>query len=95
MTNSERYLTVRILFPKAGHADNMLSAIGKVANAARRFSGLVEIGAWRDEENDRIVSISLRESKELAMKATTEMHAQFADSHGRSGSGSRPRTISV
>ncbi len=45
MTNSERYLTVRILFPKAGHADDVLSAIGKVANAARRFDGLVEIGA--------------------------------------------------
>lgn len=79
MTDSQRYLTVRILFPKAGCIDDILSAVGKVADAARRFDGLVEIGAWLDEKNDRIVSISLWESKEQAMRATTEMHAQFAD----------------
>ncbi len=79
MTNSERYLTVRILHPKAGHTDDILSAIGKVADAARGFNGVVEIGAWLDEQNDRIVSISLWESKELAMKATMEMHGQFGD----------------
>ncbi len=79
MTNSDRYLTVRILYPKDGQTDAILSAVGKVAAAARRFDGLVEIGAWLDGENDRIVSISLWESKEQAMKATTEMHSQFAD----------------
>ncbi len=79
MTDSDRYLTVRILCPKAGHTDDILSAIGRVANAARRFSGLVEIGAWLDGETDRIVSISLWESKEQATQATMEMHSQFAD----------------
>ncbi len=79
MTNSDRYLTVRILYPKAGRTDDILASVGKVAAAARRFDGLVEIGAWLDETNDRIVSISLWESKEQAMKATIEMHSQFGD----------------
>ncbi len=79
MTDSDRYLTVRILYPRAGHSDDIVAAVGKVAAAARRFDGLVEIGAWLDGENDRIVSISLWESKEQATQATMEMHSQFAD----------------
>jgi hypothetical protein len=59
MAGSDRYLTVRILYPGAGHTDDVLSAIGRVAAAARRFDGLVEIGAWQDSGDDRIVNISL------------------------------------
>jgi heme-degrading monooxygenase HmoA len=76
---SQRYLTVRILYPKPGHADDILAAVERVAAAARRFEGLVEIGAWLDSENDRIVNISLWESREAAMQATGAMHAEFAD----------------
>jgi hypothetical protein len=50
-----------------------------VSAAARKLEGLVEIGAWLDEGNGRIVNISLWESKEHAMKATQEMHPMFAD----------------
>jgi len=77
--NSARYLTIRILYPKSGHTDDILSTINKVSVAARKFEGLVEIGAWSDKEKEHIVNISLWESKEWAMKATREMHAMFAD----------------
>ncbi len=76
---SERYLTVRILYPKAGCMDDILSSVKRVSEAARKFEGLVEIGAWVDKENERIVNISLWESKEHAIKATAEMHPMFAD----------------
>jgi hypothetical protein len=76
---SERYLTIRILYPKSGSIDGILAAVRRVSEAARKFEGLVEIGAWLDKGNDRIVNISLWESKELAQKATTEMHPMFAD----------------
>jgi heme-degrading monooxygenase HmoA len=76
---SRRYLTVRILYPKPGHTGDILAAVGRVAAAARRFEGLVEIGAWLDSENDRIVNISLWESREAAGQATGAMHAEFAD----------------
>ena len=69
MVNLERYLTIRVLYPKSGHADDILSAVKKVSEAAREFDGLVEIGAWLDKESDRIVNISLWESREHAMKA--------------------------
>jgi hypothetical protein len=73
-----RYLTIRILYPKPENTDDILESVKRVSNAARKFEGLVEIGAWLDKENERIVNISLWESKELAMKATQEMHAIFA-----------------
>ncbi len=74
-----RYLTIRILYPKVEKTDATLSAINRVSAAARKFAGLVEIGAWLDKENERIVNMSLWESREHAMKATSEMHPMFAD----------------
>ncbi len=74
-----RYLTIRILYPKPGHTGDILTAVKRVSDAARKFEGLVEIGAWMDEENDRIVNRSLWESKGHALKATGEMHPMFAD----------------
>ncbi len=74
-----RYLTVRVLYPKPYRADDILAAVSEVSAAARQHEGLVEIGAWLDKENDRIVNISLWESREQAMKATAAMHPQFAD----------------
>ena len=76
---STRFLTVRVLYPKSGHIDEIIAAVAKISAAARQFEGLVEIGAWLDRENDRIVNISLWESKEYAMKATKEMHLIFVD----------------
>jgi heme-degrading monooxygenase HmoA len=74
-----RYLTIRILYPKPGKTAAILEAIGKVSEAARKFEGIVEIGAWLDKENDRIVSMTLWETKEHAARSTREMHANFAD----------------
>ncbi len=78
-SGSKRYLTIRILYPKPGHAGDILAAVRRVSGEAHKFEGLVEIGAWLDEENDRIVNISLWESREEAMKATAAMHPMFAD----------------
>jgi heme-degrading monooxygenase HmoA len=81
MSILERYLTIRVLYPKAGKIKDILEAVKRVSEAASKFDGLVEIGAWVDKENDRVVNISLWESKEHAMKATGEMHPMFADIH--------------
>jgi quinol monooxygenase YgiN len=76
---ANRYLTVRILYPKSGHIEDILATIKRVSEAARKFEGLVEIGAWLDKENDQIVNISLWESKAFALKATVKIHPMFAD----------------
>ena len=76
---SKRYLTIRILYPRPPLTEDILAAVRKVSGAARNYEGLVDIGAWLDKENDRIVNISLWESKEHALKATAAMHPQFAD----------------
>ena len=75
----QRYLTVRILYPKPAATEAVLAAVKQVAEAARKFEGLVEIGAWMDKENGCIVNISLWESKEYAIKSTQQMHPRFAN----------------
>ena len=70
---------MRVLYPKPEHTDEVLAAVKRVAETARKFEGIVEIGAWLDQENNRIVNISLWESKDHALKATAEMHPMFAD----------------
>jgi hypothetical protein len=79
MAASERYLTIRILYPESGHADDILAAVKKVSETAHESEGLIEIGAWLDKENDRIVNMPLWESQEDAAIATKEMHRLFAD----------------
>jgi hypothetical protein len=74
-----RYLTIRVHYPKPEHRDDTLAVVQRVAEAAGAHEGLVEIGAWIDEANDRIVNMSLWESEELALKATQAMHTLFAD----------------
>jgi len=58
---------------------DVISAVQKVTEAARQFEGLVEIGAWLGHDKQRVVKLSLWESKEYADKATKEMHQMFAD----------------
>ena len=74
---SSRYLTIRILYPRSNNRADILDAVKNVAEEARKFEGLVEIGAWLDKENDRIVNLTLWESKDHAMKATDGMHPKF------------------
>jgi len=79
MSNLERYLTIRILYPKPEHLDDVLSAVKRISEKARQFDGLIEIGAWLDKDRERVVNVTLWETKERAAKATKEMHPLFAD----------------
>ena len=76
---SSRYLTIRFLYPRPEHRDDIFTAVKNIAEAAQKYDGLVEIGAWVDRANDRIINLTLWESRELAMKATAEMHPKFAN----------------
>ncbi len=78
-SETQRYLTIRVLYPKPQNVDDILTAVRRVSEVARKFEGLVDIGAWLDKDNDRIVNISLWESKVHATKATAGMHPMFAD----------------
>lgn len=76
---SKRYLAIRVYSPKPEHAEDILAVVRKVAAAAREFEGLVDIGAWMDKGNDRIVIMSLGESAKDAANASREMHPMVAD----------------
>ena len=74
-----RYLTIRVIYPQPEHRDDVLAVARRVADAARQFEGLVDVGAWVDEEDDRIVVMSLWESEEYAAKARQGLHSTIAD----------------
>ncbi len=73
-----RYLTIRIHYPSEGHRDDILGVVRRVAEAACRHEGAVDIGAWLDEENDRIIAMSLWESQEAAAATAAELHPLVA-----------------
>ena len=76
---ASRYLTIRVLYPISEHKEDILNAVKRISDEARKHEGLIEIGAWLDEEHARIVNMSLWESREEADKATQEMHKKFKD----------------
>ncbi len=73
-----RYLTIRIHYPSEGHRDDILGVVRRVAEAARKHEGAVDIGAWLDADNDRIIVMSLWESQENAAATAAELHPLVA-----------------
>ena len=72
-----RYLTIRIQYPKPENTKDILTAVEKVAETARQYQIIPRIGAWIDKEKNRIVSITLWESEEHAVRARAAMHMAF------------------
>lgn len=64
-----KYLTLGIHHPKPEHKQDLLDATQRIADAARKISGLVDTGAWIDDATGRIIMMSLWESEEAAMTA--------------------------
>ena len=64
-----KYLTLGIHYPKPEHTDDILAVVKKVADVALALPGIIETGAWLDNEQERIVMMSLWESEEHATKA--------------------------
>jgi hypothetical protein len=77
--SDSRYLTIRVLYPRPGRSGQILAAVKRISDEARKYAGLVEIGAWLDSQNERIINLSLWESREQAAAASEKMHALFAD----------------
>lgn len=68
-----RHLTLGIHYPKKEHIQDILDVAEKVNTVAKTCEGYVEAGSWLDEENNRIIMLSLWESAELAMEAAKKL----------------------
>lgn len=57
-------------YPRPDHVEDLLAAMADLGAAADGLDGLEEIGAFRDEDGDRIVAISLWSSPEALQAGT-------------------------
>lgn len=74
-----KYLTLGIHYPKEGFSQNILDVAEKVSTIASTCEGNIEAGAWLDEENDRIIMLSLWENSELAFEASKKLRPIIAE----------------
>lgn len=74
-----KHLTLGIHYPKEGHTKDILEIAEKVASVAKTCDGLIDAGAWLDEENDRIIMLSLWENSDVAIQASKKLRPIIAD----------------
>jgi heme-degrading monooxygenase HmoA len=74
-----KHLTLGIHYPKEGYSKDILAVAEKVCDTAERCEGLIEAGAWYDEENKRIIMLSLWENSEVALQASKKLRPIIAE----------------
>jgi len=73
-----KHLTLGIHYPKKGCTDQILKVAKKVCEAAKNCEGLVDAGAWIDEDKHRIIMMSLWQNTEVAIKASKTLRPIIA-----------------
>jgi heme-degrading monooxygenase HmoA len=66
------FMFIAIHHPKPEHRDDVLQSMTRVGDALRGSSGLLQIGPWQEEEGNRLIGLSIWESREafeLALRA--------------------------
>jgi hypothetical protein len=54
---------IAIHYPRPEYRDQLIASMKRVAAAAEGLDGLVRIGPWREASGDRLVGLSMWESK--------------------------------
>jgi Antibiotic biosynthesis monooxygenase len=72
-----RHLFLAIHHPKPDHADDLVAAMGKFGSQLGTIAGMLGASAWRDGE--RIVAISIWESRERFIAAGPALTGAVAD----------------
>ncbi len=96
--SSRRYLTVRVLYPKPGRQDDILAAVKKVSDAARKFEGLVEIRGLAQRRRPHCEYLSLgieRAGIEGDFRDASDVcqYCQLGTKAGREFPGAEPRGL--
>ena len=76
------FLYLAMHYPKPEHLGDLLHAMRRLDAALKGAPGLLQIGAWRDEQSGRIVALSFWESRELFEAAVGQLVAAVADVPG-------------
>jgi Antibiotic biosynthesis monooxygenase len=73
------FVHLAVHHPKPEHADDLLGSMHRVDNAAQGAPGLLQIGAWKDQNSDRLVGLALWESQEAFEASAGRIFQAVAD----------------
>jgi heme-degrading monooxygenase HmoA len=65
------FVHLAIHYPRPEYVEDVLASMHRVDKAAEGTPGLIQMGAWRDENGNRLVGLAMWESEE-AFKASAE-----------------------
>jgi heme-degrading monooxygenase HmoA len=71
------FVHLAVHYPRPEYVDDVLASMHRVDKAAEGTPGLIQIGAWRDENSNRLVGLAMWESKE-AFQASAQRIFQIA-----------------
>jgi heme-degrading monooxygenase HmoA len=58
------FVHLAIHYPRPGHVDDVLASMHRVDKAVEGTPGLIQMGAWRDGNSNRVVGLARWESQE-------------------------------
>ncbi len=73
------YLYLAIHYPKSEHVNDLLAAMARLDRALQGAPGLLQIGSWREESSNRIVALSVWESREAFQSALSRIASGVAN----------------
>ncbi|MFY9865885.1 MAG: antibiotic biosynthesis monooxygenase [Trebonia sp.] len=73
------FVHLAIHYPRPEYADDVLASMHCVDEAAEGSRGLIRMGAWRDENSNRLVGLAMWESREAYEAAAERIFQVVAD----------------
>jgi heme-degrading monooxygenase HmoA len=73
------FVDLAIHYPRPEYVSDVLASMRRVNEAAEGTPGLVQIGAWRDKNTNRLVGLAMWESQEAFEAAAERIFAVVAD----------------
>ena len=73
------FIHLAVHYPKPEYAGALLASMLRVGEAARGAPGLIEIGAWRDERDGRLIGLARWETQEAFQAAVGRIFAVVED----------------
>lgn len=63
------FMFIAIHYPKPEHREDVLRSMTRTGEALRGSSGLLQIGPWKEEGGNRLIGVSIWESREAFERA--------------------------
>src|SRR5437868_6808012 len=69
---------IAIHYPRPEHRDDVLQSMTRVGDLLRGSPGLVQIGPWKEEEGNRLIGLSIWQSRQDFERALQAL-GRFSD----------------